>query len=71
MAEAHIHTVDDERGYRDVFLDGEKVSHCVYADTQAGVVECYADSLRIDPVSGQIVKMRRTGVVTVVPKGRK
>lgn len=46
----HIHSMDDNRGLREVFLDGERVSRAVYADTEKGVVRRF----KVDPKTGDV-----------------
>ncbi|HLQ86730.1 MAG TPA: hypothetical protein VK110_11305 [Salinisphaeraceae bacterium] len=62
------HTVGDGRGRRRVFVDGAEVAHPIWADTQAGIVECYTEPLRKtsdDELATEIVR----GRVEVVPYG--
>ena len=37
----HIHTADDGRGLRNVYLNGKKISSAFYADTNRGIVLAY------------------------------
>jgi hypothetical protein len=41
MTKDHIHTPDDGRGIRFVFVDGKRVDGVFYADTLKGVVRAY------------------------------
>ena len=43
-----VHTPDDGRGMRRVYVDGVEVRPVVYADTRAGFVRCYHDPIRLD-----------------------
>jgi hypothetical protein len=44
MKDEHIHRVGDGRGERTVFLDGEKIYRCIYADTKRGTVKFYGEN---------------------------
>lgn len=63
MSEA-IHKVGDGRGLRDVFLDGERVEECIYADTELGVVEFIKKPFVV--VDDELQTERKSGNVTVV-----
>jgi len=41
MNNPHIHTPDDGRGVRDVFVDGKILDRCFFADTKKGVARAY------------------------------
>lgn len=47
FAQEHVHTVDDGRGAREVYLDGVKVNHVTFADTQLGLIAAHYDPLEI------------------------
>ena len=63
MSEA-IHKVGDGLGPRDVFLDGDRVEGCVYADTELGVVELIKQPFVV--VDDELQTERKYGNVTVV-----
>lgn len=63
----HIHTPNDGRGLRDVFLNGKLIEGCVYADTQEGIVRCHILPLRLDE-SGNIAVRQFNGKVEVKPQ---
>lgn len=73
----HIHTPDDGRGLRDVFLDGKLIRGCFYADTKNGIVRAYVEAKKdfpgqlnswvLDPATGELKEVELTGKVEVVP----
>ena len=44
----HIHTPDDGRGLRDVFVNGKLVMQVFYANTRTGVVKKYREPLKLN-----------------------
>jgi hypothetical protein len=58
-----VHTPDDGRGKRTVFLDGVELRQVIHADELAGVVEYCEMPIRI--AGGHVVTTRRTGNVVV------
>lgn len=61
----HIHTPDDGRGIRDVFVDGQKVGHVFFADTKRGIVDYYPQPPKIDKREKRIISRRLRGRVEV------
>lgn len=62
------HTWGDMRGPRDVFLNGDKVDRCVYADTRRGVVIFLDCQLSVNRNNYRIKSIRKKGAVEVVFK---
>ena len=62
----HIHTVDDGRGPRRVFVDGREIASPIYADTKRGIVDAYAQPVRLDKHRKRILTRRYRGAVEVV-----
>ena len=60
-----IHTPDDGRGMRAVYLDGQKVDQVVYADTRRGVVRMHHKPIRINRKREVVRTYKRTGKVEV------
>lgn len=69
MADDHIHTVGDGRGFRHVYVDGRKVEKAVYADTRRGIVVCNMTPTRLDKRGKRVLTRRLRGEVEVVPIG--
>lgn len=68
FAQVHVHTVDDGRGAREVYLDGVKVQDAFFADIQLGlIITCY-DPLEIIPGTDRIDSYHAWGEVRVEPK---
>lgn len=67
----HIHTPGDGRGRRDVFLDGKRLTHCIYADTNRGIVDVHVlndrGHVRVDKRGKRPLSKRFRGKVEVVP----
>lgn len=64
----HIHTPDDGRGPRDVYLDGKPVRRVVYANTKKGKVRVYAEPIKLDKYRKRILTRTKRGRVEVVPQ---
>lgn len=47
----HIHTPEDGRGLRDVYLDGRLIRGCFYADVSAGLYALMSSAKKISRVS--------------------
>lgn len=65
MANDHIHTVGDGRGFREVFCDGRKLEACTFADTAEGYAICYRVPREIDHVNECLVTERVEGKITI------
>jgi len=64
----HIHTADDGRGYRKVFVNGNEIPHVSYADTKKGVVWFAPNGIQLMRKDRtRIYERKLTGVVTVEP----
>ena len=63
----HIHTRDDGRGPRRVFVDGRPMDRVVYADTRRGIVRYHNDPPKLDKYGKRVIERTRRGVVTVEP----
>ena len=68
FAQEHVHTVDDGRGAREVYLDRVKVDYAIFADTKLGLVVSHFQPLRVVPGSGQLDEYHAWGEVRVEPK---
>lgn len=67
----HIHTPGDGRGRRDVFLDGKRLTHCIYADTKRGIIDVHVlddrGYTKLDKRRKRPLTKRYRGKVEVVP----
>lgn len=61
-----VHTPDDGRGLRKVFLDGEEVRMAVFADQKRGIVDRYRQPLKIHSRDERLITERLHGRVEVV-----
>lgn len=61
----HIHTRDDGRGPRRVYVDGALIDRVVYADTKHGIVKYHKQPLEINRVEKSIVCNEIRGKVTI------
>ncbi|MBP5969938.1 hypothetical protein [Pseudomonas iridis] len=68
FSQEHVHTVDDGRGARDVYLDGVKVDDVFFADTQLGLIVAYCDPLEVIPGTDFIDSYHAWGDVRVEQK---
>ncbi len=65
-----IHTYEDGRGIRDVYLDGRLLKRVVFADTRRGIVRVCDDPVRVDPQRrDRLACTTLRGAVRVVAKG--
>lgn len=64
----HIHSCNDDRGHRDVFVNGKLVKHVFFADTRKGVVRYYPNPLRLDKWGRRILSKTMRGKVEVRPR---
>ena len=64
----HIHTADDGRGPRDVFLNGKFVDLVMYADTRAGIVRVVGNPVKLDKWKKRVLTRTLRGVVEVRAK---
>jgi len=61
-----VHTPEDGRGVRKVFLDGEEVRMAVFADQKRGIVDRYRQPLKIHGRDERLITERLHGRVEVV-----
>lgn len=64
MAE-HIHTWDDGRGRRRVFVNGKPMNQVVEAYTRKGVVRYHPHGIPVNKAKGRFIMKSRKGRVTV------
>ena len=62
-----VHTVDDGRGRRDVYLDGVMVRSCIYANERKGKVRVYDQPFRLHRWCKRVITRTLYGHVRVVP----
>jgi len=67
MVDPDIHTLDDGRGARRVYVDGKLVERVVYADTRRGIVRYYPFPLRLNKTGERFIVRTRRGKVRVEP----
>lgn len=60
------HSAGDGRGLRAVFLNGERIERCVYADERRGIVKVMDNPVRISRAGNAITHLKR-GRVEVRP----
>jgi hypothetical protein len=65
---SHIHTSDDGRGRRDVFLNGKLIERVTYADTRRGIVRVVGNPIKLDKWKKRVLWQTLRGAVVVVPK---
>jgi hypothetical protein len=65
---SHIHTPDDGRGIRDVFVNGIKVDGVCWADTMRGMVVYYPEPVRVKKNSDRVYSRKLRGHVEVVAR---
>ena len=70
MAPSHIHTPHDGRGNRDVFLNGKKIDHVIFADERRGIVRAFRYPLRLDKYKKRVLSQTFRGSVVVVKVNR-
>lgn len=63
--DSHIHTPDDSRGRRRVYVDGVLIEAVFYADTKRGIVRAYRQPLRLDKHRKRLLSYVLRGIVTV------
>lgn len=64
----HIHTPDDGRGLRDVWVDGKKIDKPFFADTRRGIVDYYVSPTKLHKYGKRLITKRIHGEVVVKPK---
>lgn len=64
----HVHTADDGRGAREVYLDGIKVNDVIFADTQLGLIVACCEPLEVIPGTEYLDGYHAWGDVRVEPK---
>lgn len=65
MAAEHIHTPDDGRGPREVYVDGKKLDKVFYADTRRGIACYYPQPYKTDRWRKRILSRQVRGRVEV------
>ena len=68
MKTDHIHTPEDGRGPREVFVDGKLVYRVFFADTRRGIVRAYLYPLRLDKWRKRVLSKTMRGFVEVRAK---
>ena len=68
FAQVHVHTPEDGRGCRAVYLDGIEVQDAFFANTQLGLVVAYCEPVEIIPGTDRIDSYHAWGEVRVEPK---
>lgn len=64
---SHVHTPDDGRGPRRVYLNGTPIYRVIYADTLNGEVRFHSAPPQLDSPGEDFVEHTLYGVVTVEP----
>jgi len=64
----YVHTWNDGRGIRDVFLNGKKIEHVLYADEKRGIVRVTIWPIRLDKWRKNVLCKTLRGRVEVVSK---
>lgn len=67
MINPHIHTPDDGRGPRSVYVNGNLIKYAIWADTRSGVVWFHPHPLRRQKGRDFAYARKLRGVVTVGP----
>ncbi|APG04953.1 hypothetical protein BJI69_14330 [Luteibacter rhizovicinus DSM 16549] len=65
MADQHIHTPDDGRGHRQVYVNGKPMKRVVYADTRRGIVRYVPEPPRANKRGDGVIERTRRGKVEV------
>lgn len=65
--QSHVHTVDDGRGLRRVFVDGTLVDGVTCADTELGIAIMANQPLRVLPGTEYIDQIAVMGGIRVEP----
>ncbi|MGI2095460.1 hypothetical protein [Shewanella glacialipiscicola] len=68
MSKPHIFTIENTNRIGkpvEVFLNGKKVDHCIYADTRKGKVVFYPQSLKVHKHKKKVIGKTCYGQVTV------
>ena len=60
-----VHSCDDGRGLRDVFVDGLKIDRVMYADTKRGIVRVTHSPIRLDKHRKRVLTKTLRGHVEV------
>lgn len=62
-----IHTPNDGRGRRDVFLNGQLMQRVVYADVRRGLIRVVDDPIKLCRYRKRVISRTLRGVVSVTP----
>jgi hypothetical protein len=66
----HIHTPNDGRGFREVFLNGKKITKVVRANTKKGTVTVTRSPIRLDKHNKRVLTKTLRGTVVVLEIGQ-
>lgn len=66
MSSPWVHTPNDGRGLRRVFLDSVEVKSCIYADERRGIVRFHDSPPKIHKHKKRIIERTARGRVEVV-----
>ncbi len=61
----HIHHISDGSGKRKIFVNGNEVHRCVWADTAKGTVKYHPHPVRLKKGTDEVYTRTLKGVVTV------
>lgn len=67
FSQEHVHTADDGRGLRQVYVDGVASADVTYADTELGIAIMATQPLRVLPGTEYIDQVAVIGDVRVEP----
>lgn len=65
----HIHTPNDGRGTRKVFVDGREIECVVFADIKRGIVDFHRQPLKLNRWRKRVITRRIRGKVEVIACG--
>lgn len=61
----HVHTPEDGRGHRHVFVNGKRVEYCFYADMKRGIARAFRYPYRLDKHGKRALSRQLRGRVEV------
>lgn len=65
MQPRHIHTPEDGRGQRIIYVNGKRLNKVLYADTKRGIVDHFDDPPKVDKHGKRLITRRKRGNVRV------